>query len=69
MTWTEPQQCAICDNTDRRELRWGLVKWLVAPPGMRYQHIERCIDEEACRARFIDQTGEPWPLAERKVPA
>jgi hypothetical protein len=65
MTWTEPTRCAICGWTDKRDLRFALVHWLEAEPGMAYQHVEACRDRDACRARVADQ-GETWPLVESK---
>ena len=63
MTWTEPTVCALCRNTDRRDLRYRLAHWREAEPGMAYDHISRCIDERACRSR-VEQQGEGWPLLE-----
>lgn len=63
--WDGPDRCQVCGLTERRELRWSLVKWAEAEPGMAYEHIGRCKDEERCRRRVTDN-GETWPLEERR---
>ena len=65
MTFSTPDFCAICGWTDKRDLRWGLVHWSKADPGMSYAHVGRCSDEPACRQRVRDQ-GDAWPLEETK---
>jgi len=65
MTFTEPERCAICGNTDRRDLRYALAHWREAAPGMAYEHVARCLDRDACRARVESQDGT-WPLVEVK---
>lgn len=65
-TWTNPERCQLCGSEERRDLRWSLVKWADAEPGMAYEHVGRCNDEDACRRRIADQ-GESWPLEERTV--
>lgn len=63
MTFTEPESCAICGHTDSRDLRYALAHWKVAPPGMAYEHVARCLDRDACRAR-VTAVGDVWPLVE-----
>lgn len=66
MTFTEPADpCAICGNTDKRDLRTSLAHWLEAPQGMSYSHVMRCIDVAACRAR-VEASGKPWLLVTAK---
>jgi hypothetical protein len=60
---TEPERCAICGNTDRRDLRWRIAHWRDAEPGMAYENVGACSDREACRAR-VEANGETWPLVE-----
>lgn len=62
---TEPDRCAICGHTDRRDLRWSLVHWRVAEPGMSYAHVGACADRAKCRAR-VQVAKKPWPLVETK---
>lgn len=62
--FTEPESCAICGHPDKRDLTYRLAHWLEAPPGMAYEHIERCRDDAACRARLGDK---PWPLVEESA--
>ena len=64
MTWREPSVCVLCGNT--ANVRNGLVQWADALPGMRYEHVARCVDREACRAR-VQSEGKPWPVVERNV--
>ena len=66
MTWTEPDRCSICGNTNRRELRYALVHWRDAEPGMQYAHVPACSDRDACRAR-VAAAGDPWPLVEGRA--
>jgi hypothetical protein len=61
--FTEPESCRICGHTDKRDLEFRLAHWRVAPPGMAYEHIEACLDRDACRARVAAQ-GDIWPLVE-----
>ena len=63
MTFTEPEACRLCNNTDRRDLRYALVHWRDAPLGMAYEHVARCLDRAACRARLTSR-GAEWPLTE-----
>lgn len=65
MTFTEPTYCALCGHTDKRDLRYALVHWREADPGMQYAHVPRCTNVEACRAR-VQANGESWPLVESK---
>jgi hypothetical protein len=62
--WTEPTECAIC-GWKGRDLRRGLVEWVDALPGMRYAHVDRCDDRQACRAR-VQAAGKPWPIHDGK---
>lgn len=57
--------CAICDHDRPSELRQGLVHWR-PPYTPEYQHIVRCRDEAACRAR-VEAAGHRWPVVERRV--
>lgn len=61
--WSEPRRCVLCGNTDHRDLRVALVHWRDGEPGMAYEHVPRCIDHDACRAR-VAANGELWPLVE-----
>jgi hypothetical protein len=61
--FTQPEKCSICGHTDRRDLRYGLAHWRDAPPGMAYEHVARCLDRAACRAR-VEAIGDVWPLVE-----
>ena len=63
MIFSEPERCALCGHTDGRDLRYALVHWRDAPPGMGYEHVTACIDRAACRARLTSR-GEGWPLIE-----
>ena len=62
--FSEPTQCTLCNNTDKRDLRYALVHWRDAPLGMAYEWLPRCIDRAACRARLTSQ-GAEWPLVEK----
>lgn len=61
--WHEPERCRICANTDKRDLEYGLVHWKEAEPGMAFEHVPRCRDRDACRARVL-QAEMSWPLKE-----
>jgi hypothetical protein len=65
MNFTEPTFCSLCGWTDKRDLRYGLVHWRDAEPGMAYANVPRCSDVTACRAR-VRSNGETWPLVESK---
>lgn len=55
--------CAICGNVDPRDIALSLAHWRDAPPGMGYEHVRRCRDVTACRARVRAQS-KLWPLVE-----
>lgn len=58
------RQCGIC-NAIGVPIRHGLVAWK-EPIFGKYEDIDRCVDEDACRAR-VEESGEPWPIEERKA--
>lgn len=52
--------CDIC--ADRSiDVRPGLVAWI--DPAQPYAAVDRCSDEQACRAR-VEASGETWPVKE-----
>lgn len=59
MSWLEPDECALC-HRQGQDIHRQLVHWLDAPPGMAYEHVPRCDDRAACRARV-----PVWPLIEK----
>jgi hypothetical protein len=63
--WTEPTECALCGSTGR-DIHMQLVKWVDALPGMQYEHVARCDDRPACRAR-VESEGKPWPIIEGRA--
>ena len=67
MTWTQPEPpCRLCGSIDRRGLTFRLVHWKLSEPGMAYEHVVRCIDDQACRAR-VETAKKPWPLVEGRA--
>jgi hypothetical protein len=50
--------CGICGS--RQPVRPALVAWRVPVFG-QYEAIDRCDDEDACRAR-VRAAGDPWPV-------
>lgn len=56
--------CDICGVTDQ-PMTTGLVAWK-SPVFGRYEHIDRCSDEAACRAR-VAAAGDEWPVVERQA--
>lgn len=67
--WQEPTECALCEAKGHG-IAYQLVEWVDALPGMRWAHVPRCDDRDACRARFIanakaNDEPEKWPVAER----
>lgn len=63
MTFQPPDHCSLCGNTDRRELRYRLVHWKLAEPGMAYEHVPACSDYAACQSR-VEASKRTWPLIE-----
>ena len=67
MTWTPPEPpCRLCGNPERRDMAFRLVHWKLAEPGMAYEHVVRCADDAACRARVV-AAGRSWPLVDFKA--
>lgn len=58
---TDPIVCQLCGHSDKRDLGTSLAHWRDAPAGMGYEHVVRCRDAEACRAR-VQAAGAVWPL-------
>jgi hypothetical protein len=58
-----PDRCALCAHPDKRDLGTSLAHWRDAPKGMAYEHVVRCTDVRACRAR----PGTGRHLAARRV--
>lgn len=49
--WTEPTVCELCGNARGGEVKFGIIRRPDNPPGMQYEHVPRCLDKNACRAR------------------
>jgi len=58
---TEP--CLLCGNEVLAEVRVSLVRYKEPTPGRPFEHLPRCVNREACRAR-LEKLGEPWPVAD-----
>jgi hypothetical protein len=56
--------CLVCGGEDV-EIVGGMVEWLEPVDGVIWQHIERCVDRPACRARLELIPGERWPVNDR----
>ena len=65
MNWSDPPTCELCGNQTSGQVAVRLIRWREAPPGMQYEHIHRCVDNEACRSR-VEAAGREWP-EERNV--
>lgn len=60
---TDRDRCALCGNVDPRDITTSLAHWREAPQGMAYEHVVRCRDVSACRARVHAQK-KTWSLVE-----
>jgi hypothetical protein len=60
--WSEPKECALC-GAKGFPVKVGLVEWADALPGMKYEHLARCEQRDACRSR-VEAKGEQWPVRE-----
>lgn len=58
--------CVICGHPRLPDLRQSLVRWR-PPRHPEYEHVVRCKDAAACRAR-LEAEGAPWPVVERRTP-
>ncbi len=54
--------CAIC-GSETEPTRLELLEWREPVDGKRYDHVPRCLDRVACRART--ELSEPWPVEDR----
>jgi hypothetical protein len=61
-SWAKPTECELCGQKGR-DIDYQLVEWIEGLPGMKYQHVARCDDRTACRARVEDR-GETWNVNE-----
>jgi len=52
--------CLLCGHTSP-DVRYALVKWRGALPGMWWSHVPRCTDRVECRQR-VEGNGEDWPV-------
>jgi hypothetical protein len=58
MSLTHPGLCEICG--ERSTVRAAVVAWR-NPMFGRYDAVDRCLDEKACRER-IESRGDEWPV-------
>ena len=67
MTWhTDLLECVLCHVKDYG-VKPRLTRWKESPehpPGMLYEHVDRCMDDAACRAR-VEADRRTWPVQER----
>lgn len=57
-------RCEICGAT-QVPIRPALVEW-VAPLQPTWEHVDRCVDVDACKER-VASLGDEWPVREGKA--